>query len=192
MPRTREFDKDETLLKAMRVFWERGPRETTLADIEAETGVLRASLKLAFGDKQALFLSSLKTYQQSGREKLERTLNANPGRRGIEAWFKMLTGMCVGAAGSRGCMDINTAVQQMQHDPEVAKVVRDHHAQVEAMLAEAVQIGIEKRELNSEIDPVQAAKYLVSSIAGLHVTGQIAATRKEIEAVIRFVFRALD
>ena len=44
MARPRDFDADEALQEAMRLFWERGYQATTMPALVDATGVQRASL----------------------------------------------------------------------------------------------------------------------------------------------------
>src|SRR5690242_14056318 len=57
MPRPREFEPDQVLDSAMRQFWERGYRATSVDDLVRATGVKPGSLYSAFpGGKHALLM----------------------------------------------------------------------------------------------------------------------------------------
>src|SRR5262244_3233124 len=65
MPRPRLFDEDEVLERAMRTFWAKGYRDTSVEDLVAVTGVRAGSLYNAFpGGKHALFLAALDRYSR--------------------------------------------------------------------------------------------------------------------------------
>ena len=65
MPRPREFEPDEVLDSAMRQFWERGYRATSVDDLVRATGVKPGSLYAAFpGGKHALLMGSLERYSR--------------------------------------------------------------------------------------------------------------------------------
>ena len=61
--RPREFDPDETLTKIMQLFWENGYEATGLSEIISVTGLGKASLYKAFGNKQSMYLKALKHYE---------------------------------------------------------------------------------------------------------------------------------
>ena len=61
--RPREYDPEVALQRATDAFWDAGFSGTSLDDLSARTGMNRPSLYAAFGDKQALYLKTLESYQ---------------------------------------------------------------------------------------------------------------------------------
>ena len=65
--RPREFDVEEALSAALKVFWRKGYEGASLTDLTEAMGITRPSLYCAFGNKEALFKKALDLYE---REKL--------------------------------------------------------------------------------------------------------------------------
>ena len=63
MPRTKEFDPEVALERAMELFWRRGYATTSVADLVAHLGVARASLYSTFGTKHDLYVAALERYK---------------------------------------------------------------------------------------------------------------------------------
>ena len=61
--RTRQFDVDEVLDRALEVFWARGYEGATLPELTRAMGINRPSLYAAFGNKEELFHKALHRYQ---------------------------------------------------------------------------------------------------------------------------------
>lgn len=69
MARTKEFDEDAVLLKAVRLFWEQGYEKTSMTDLVNHMGVHKRSLYDTFGDKHSLYIKTLNRYTQLQSEK---------------------------------------------------------------------------------------------------------------------------
>lgn len=65
MPRKSNFDKQEKLIDAMNLFWQKGYANTSIADLVETLGINRFSLYNTYGDKQALYYSALDFYLQN-------------------------------------------------------------------------------------------------------------------------------
>src|SRR6266436_7178818 len=61
--RTRQFDVDAALDRALEVFWARGYEGATLPELTRAMGINRPSLYAAFGNKEQLFRKALDRYQ---------------------------------------------------------------------------------------------------------------------------------
>src|ERR1700724_4390739 len=62
MGRPREFDPDQVLDRALRVFWRSGYEGASMADLTEAMGITRPSLYAAFGNKEELFRKALDRY----------------------------------------------------------------------------------------------------------------------------------
>jgi len=84
--RPREFDECEIVTKALRAFWKRGYDATSIEDLVEETGLGRASLYGAFGDKQQLFRRVVDHYLAISRVEKDRVTAGLTGRKALEAF----------------------------------------------------------------------------------------------------------
>ena len=64
MPRSREFRPEEVLDAALELFWSKGYKACSMADVVKESGVARYGLYQAFKDKDQLYYATLKRYHQ--------------------------------------------------------------------------------------------------------------------------------
>ncbi len=133
MARTREFDPDEALEKAMHQFWAKGYYDTSIRDLVDCTGVNYYGLYSVFENKHGLFLASLDLYQRTVTEDLLRTLE-EPGsaRQAIRRALERVAQLMQTPGGRVGCLMCNTAIELAPHDREAAKKVKGHFARLQA------------------------------------------------------------
>ena len=62
--RPREFDPEEALTAALRVFWQRGYEGASMAELTEAMGITKPSLYACFGNKEALFKKALDLYER--------------------------------------------------------------------------------------------------------------------------------
>ena len=62
MGRHKQFDDTAVVRAARDVFWQRGYASTSLADLEAATGLSRSSMYQTYGSKRGLFDRALRNY----------------------------------------------------------------------------------------------------------------------------------
>ena len=78
--RPREFDLDETLDRAMLLFWRKGYDGVSISDLTEALGVARPSLYAAFGNKGQLFRKVLDRYDEGTASFLLGSLRASTAR----------------------------------------------------------------------------------------------------------------
>src|SRR5437868_11051069 len=82
--RPREFDADQALDRAVKVFWRKGYEGATLPDLTGAMGINRPSLYAAFGNKQSLFRKAMERYEQGPAAYVRRALEEPTARRVAE------------------------------------------------------------------------------------------------------------
>ncbi len=103
--RPRNFDENEALDRATKVFWARGFDGATVDDLVAGTGVGRPSLYATFGDKEALFMRCMKHYGETVGALAVQALSAPPDIRGaISGFLRQGVEGVTGADSPPGCL----------------------------------------------------------------------------------------
>ncbi len=126
MARPREFDVEKVLHEAMEIFWEKGFEGTSFVDIEQRTGVKKASLFAAYGDKRSLFLKALTAYQEQARANARAILSDEDARDAVHRWFRTATASAKGDCARRGCLQVNAIVEFGMESPGVSDAVQTH------------------------------------------------------------------
>src|SRR5260370_18201402 len=78
MARTKGFNPQRALAKAMGVFWRLGYEHASTETLMKAMGIARQSLYDTFGDKRALYLKALAFYRDETNGDMQRLLKATP------------------------------------------------------------------------------------------------------------------
>ncbi len=137
--RPREFDEDAALEKIMALFWRAGFEGTSLADIMAATGLRKASLYAAFGDKDAMYLKALGRYHE------QTVLGAAVALRGpgdpksrISAFLSAPIEAISTGQDRSGCFLCNASADRAALSPETAAIVSSGFQTLAGALSDAL------------------------------------------------------
>ena len=128
MARSKEFDPDEALERAMRVFWRRGYSNTTMDELVRETGVVRASLYATFGNKAAIFRRGLEAYSEFRRGQVE--AKSDPVSM-VRQWYENAIRGARSRTEPAGCLLVGSTGEYKNLDPDLQKLIRDHLRKLE-------------------------------------------------------------
>lgn len=192
MARPREFDIDEVLLQVMEVFWKEGYEKTSFALIEEQTGVKKASLCAAFGDKRSLFLKALRHYQDAKRRECRLALNEGSPKDAIRQLLFGVAEMITGENARQGCMQVNTIIELASHDAEVAALVKEHSELSSTQVAEIIAKGQRLGQFRTDVEATVLATYLMVSFYGMAVAGKAAIVGENAEQITDIILSALE
>jgi TetR/AcrR family transcriptional repressor of nem operon len=192
MARPREFDADDALERATRLFWTKGFEQTSLDELCAATGLGRSSLYAAFGDKRALYLRTLARYEERSAARIAAALAGKPIREGLAAFLGALIDDIVAGPGRRGCFIGNCAAELARLDRSAAAQVRASLERIEAAFRHALVGAKERGELSVQADPAALARFLTAGIQGLRLVGKANPERVALEDIASAMLRCLD
>lgn len=135
--RPREFDPDETLSKIMQLFWEHGYDATGLSDIIAATGLGKASLYAAFGNKQSMYLKALAHYESlmvNAGVSILRAPDVAPVDRIVAFLSAPITAVQT-HSDRRGCFLCNASADRASLDSDTAALVRNGYDKMRRAIA---------------------------------------------------------
>lgn len=183
MARTKEFDEDAVLLKAMRLFWEMGYEKTSMQDLVSFMGVHKRSMYDTFGDKRSLYIKALTRYRDTIEAKIAcRMKEAASAKEAIRMVFDIVVHEEEDAP--TGCFMVNTAVELALHDEELRAMVQESQVYFENLLQELIVKGQESGEFSRELDPAALSGYLQNSLTGLRVLVKTTDDRERLNGII--------
>src|SRR6267143_1628415 len=189
MPRSRAFETEEALDRAMDLFWRHGYTATALDQLVRRTGASRYGLYTTFGGKRDLFLAALERYSQAVMDPMLGPLeDARASATEIRGFFDRVLGVMHRSTDSRGCLMCNTAFERGPLDPAAARRVRQHFARVRRLLARALVNARRDGRLSHDLAASAYADHLLGVAAGAFL---LARSGMAMGFVQRFVDTAL-
>ncbi|WP_134087972.1 TetR/AcrR family transcriptional regulator [Olivibacter sp. XZL3] len=191
--RTKDFDENEILKKAISIFWEKGYHATSLYDLIEGLGIGRSSIYHAFGDKHNLFMKALEQYQKEATARIEASLNDAPSvKEGVRALLRSGIVDALGRECPKGCFKVNTEVELAAHDELIRNVLREDERLIEGALIKAIKTGQKEGQINASKDPVALTHFICNTITGLRVYAKTRNDRQFFEGIIETALSVLD
>ena len=164
MARPREFDEGTVVAAARDRFWDAGYAATSLSDLTAATGLGKASLYGAFGDKHTLYLRIFDDYIAGAVQSVKDDLAGDdPGA--LERIRAHLLENARSSAGNpRGCLLARGTAELAGRDDDVA--ARSKHAFQQLGLVYAA--AVEAAQRAGDIDPAANSRALGDLLLAIH------------------------
>ena len=173
MARTKEFDPDAALQRALELFWERGYEATSMTDLVEHLGVARASIYATFGGKHELYLKALQRYLENTDPVIMTGLSQpGPALPAVRSLLERYVEEVITDERRLGCMVVNAAVETAPRDAAAARFVEASWAHLEAALTSALIRAQVQGELAGDADPRALARFLLVFFQGLRVLGR--------------------
>lgn len=170
MARLKEFDEQDALRAAMKLFWSKGYEGTTLTELLHATGLSKSSLYATFGNKRALFLKALSLYQQERMRALTNYLSAEETAfAALRCFFDMVLHHAGLEERPFGCMSCNEAVELGPHDAEVQALVERDFLAMEDAFATAIDRGKKDKSITTQQETRSLARFLVITHQGVQL-----------------------
>lgn len=184
MPWTKSFDVDQTLDKAMHLFWARGFEATSMEDLVQGMGINRGSIYSTFGDKRKLFIVALNRYNLKCRKAQLSTLeHEHSPRSAIKILFHQWIDRAMTEPENNGCFLTNTALELAAHDEDIGMIVADSQRDIEKFFRRLIRKGQESGEIPSQLSPTKTAQSLLAALIGLLVLSRSRPDRKLLKSV---------
>lgn len=193
MARTKEFNEDQALDKAIEIFWHKGYNGTSAQDLVNHLGLSRSSLYDTFGDKQQLFTKSLQRYQLQAQDAVKELLEKSENvKETLQAIFKQAVIESLEDRITKGCFMVNSSVELAMHDEKIAKIVKDNSQTMEEVFTNAVKKGQEAGHISKQLDAKVLARFIFNNYSGIRVLARAGERNKQVyDDIVKAVFSVL-
>lgn len=152
MPRSREFQPDTVLDAALDLFWRKGYKACSMADVVKKTGVARYGLYQAFQDKDQLYRAALKRYSQIVTELMLKPFcgqRSKPDFTTLEQHFEHMLNE-LAADEHQGCFLHQAAIERAGEDPEVDAIVQEFFERSKHHYREMIKQGLKLGQIREQ------------------------------------------
>ncbi|MCZ4372354.1 TetR/AcrR family transcriptional regulator [Vibrio diazotrophicus] len=171
MARKSNFDRDEKLVQAMELFWQKGYANTAISDLIDSLQINRFSLYNSFGDKQNLYYEALEKYLSSvSIPTLSSLENQEASLEELEQFLKQFAQMQ--RLNNRGCFMQNALVEHAGTDDTVLQkghFLFDHLIEI---ISRAISNAQRQSKLRASHDPRALAQLVLTQMQGMRVLGK--------------------
>lgn len=178
------FDNEEVILKAQKVFWEKGYTATSLADLLTATGMGSGSFYNTFkGGKKELFQKAIQQRREAFIHfKAELSSSDSP----IDLIKDFFRSMATADQQThlQGCLISNTVTEMTFIDNGLENQAITILKDVEKMFALAIEKGQQDGRIKNQTDPVILGRYLITFWNGLNVTRRMYPDNKVLQKQI--------
>ncbi|MCB9267700.1 MAG: TetR/AcrR family transcriptional regulator [Lewinellaceae bacterium] len=193
MPRTKQFNEEEVLRKAMELFWKQGYHATSIQNLVDQLGINRASLYDTFGGKDALFEKAFEKYVRDYSAQVIAQLSRHESvRRALEAFFLSEARAAARDKDHKGCFVVNTTTEFVPNSEEWAQRITRQRKAMEHLFLQYLQRAVEQGEIPPGKDLPALAAYLFTFYNGLKVVSKANDSEEELCRVVQVALSVLD
>lgn len=185
MGRSKEFEENVVLQKAMEVFWQQGYEKTSMSDLVKRMGIHRKSIYDTFGDKHALYLKVIDHYSEYSTAKFAaETLKAKTSYQAIQNIFDY---MIEGNEDKHfGCLFVNATTECGPWDQDVLEKTENAFCFAEHFIADLIKKGQDSGEFSQKYDNEQLGVIIHNALLGLRVLVKTKASKEKMHQIANF------
>lgn len=192
MARTKDFDENEVLIKAINLFWHKGYNGTSMQDLVDGLGISRSSLYDTYGDKHTLFMKALESYKATASDTMCNIINNSVSAKvAIRRLLELTTLELIDDDLRKGCFMTNAAVEVAPHDVEVNKVVCQNDQQIEDAFYMAIKKGQQSGEITNKQDARALARFIFNTAQGMRVSAKLNSDKAFFDDIVNLTMSML-
>jgi AcrR family transcriptional regulator len=190
MRRPKEFDRDEALATAVRVFSEHGYARTSTEALLKAMGLSRQSLYDTFGSKRELYLDALRRYNLESAERIIQDIES--GKSPLDglrrALLSFIDSDCLRA--DPACLGVGAICEFGRRDDEIVSANESTSALIAQPLLRAFERAKALGEVRHDLDPRTATELFFCLFAGLKVSARAGMSGDRLREMAALAFNA--
>lgn len=193
MPRTKNFDQQEVLEKAINLFWEQGYNATSMQQLVDHLGINRASLYDTYGSKKQLFIKAFNIYHSRQLAHIETLLfEFSEVKVAIRQYFESITKQILNDQVAKGCFVVNTTTELLPADEDFKDLIAEYKQEFVTLLDKRLKKGISDQQLAKDIDSNSLALAIYSYQNGIKVIAKTHPTESDLQDMVDVFLEILE
>jgi AcrR family transcriptional regulator len=189
MGRPREFDPDQALDRALRVFWRSGYEGASMADLTEAMGITKPSLYAAFGNKEELFRKALDRYVDGPGGYVQVALAKPTAREVVEHLLYQAADAVTDPNNPPGCLAVQGALCCGEAAETIKQELMARRANGEEDLRKRFARAITEGDLSKESDAADLARYISAILQGMAVQAAGGVSREQLRKIAEMTLR---
>ncbi|MEO3402459.1 TetR/AcrR family transcriptional regulator [Mucilaginibacter sp. CAU 1740] len=193
MARSKDFDEEEVLGKAICIFWNKGYNGTSMQDLVDGLGISRSSMYDTFTDKHTLYIKALESYQKKADEQVCNIIKTNgSAKAAIKKLLELTVEDLIKDDQQKGCFMVNAEIEAASHDDNVKEIICKSVQLMENAFHYAIKNGQESGEITLGQDARALARFISNTIKGLQVSAKTIKEKAFFDDIIQTTLSVLD
>jgi AcrR family transcriptional regulator len=181
--RPRGFAPDEVVQRVRAVFLEKGFAGASLDELAEAAGLNRPSLYAAFGDKEQLYIHTLRRYGEQGVAGIDAVFaRSGPIDKRLGQVFRGAIDIYTAPPAPRGCMIVGTAAVEAPTRPRIAAAAAELLQATEDAFERAFARAVAAGELDPEPSPKARARLAGTALHTLAIRARLGTKPAELRA----------
>jgi AcrR family transcriptional regulator len=189
MGRPREFDPDQVLDRALRVFWRSGYEGASMADLTEAMGITKPSLYAAFGNKEELFRKALDRYVDGPGGYVQVALAKPTAREVVEHLLYQAADAVTDPENPPGCLAVQGALCCGEAAETIKQELMSRRANGEENLRKRFARAITEGDLPRESNAADLARYISAIVQGMAVQAAGGVSREQLRKIAEMTLR---
>ena len=191
--RPRKIDPETVLDAIMMTFWKHGYLDTTMSHLTQATNMAKPGLYAAFGDKEALFQTAIKQYNQqiANPMLMDVSLSDDSTKQVFTRYLDRVASTALNPLGPKGCLAANCLVQCPTMSNELSKLSQAENEYRRGIFLTRLKQAKEKGELSEHSNPESLSHFIMGQTLAITVMAKAGADKQTLDKVINVAMASL-
>ncbi len=182
MAREQEFDTDDALEKATKIFWSQGYKKSSVRQLQEAMDIGESSFYNSFKSKKNLYLKCLENYNAKVTASRMKAFQSNKSTKmKLKDFFNIIASDQNHTSLLKGCLMTNSLSSEVLSDDEIKNYIVDQFEKYREHFNNLFLNAIKNNELPKNFDTKSASELIIIHIQGIFKLSLISKDFKEIK-----------